>query len=106
MSWRRVRDVLSVSAMAALLLFAVACGGADVEPAAAEAPADMAPVLDGSVPINDLPNPYSSIDGWGKLPDGREWGSTPGSTSTRMAASGLSTGVAATAAPGRTSTRL
>ena len=78
MSWRRVRDVLGVPALAALLLFAVACGGADVEPAAEETPADMAPVLDGSVPINDLPNPYSSIDGWGKLPDGREWGSTAG----------------------------
>ena len=38
----------------------------------------MAAVLDGSVPINDLPNPYSSIDGWGTLPDGREWGSTAG----------------------------
>ena len=78
MSWRRVRDVLGVPALAALLLFAVACGGADVEPAGEETPADMAPVLDGSVPINDLPNPYSSIDGWGKLPDGREWGSTAG----------------------------
>ena len=66
--------------MAALLLFAVACGGAEVEPAIeeAEASTDMAAVLDGSVPINDLPNPYNSIDGWGKLPDDREWGSTAG----------------------------
>jgi sugar lactone lactonase YvrE len=29
-------------------------------------------------PINDLPNPYSSVDGWARLPDGREWGSTAG----------------------------
>ena len=29
-------------------------------------------------PINDLPNPYQSIDGWAKLPDGRTWGSTAG----------------------------
>ena len=29
-------------------------------------------------PINDLPNPYRSIDGWAKLPDGRTWGSTAG----------------------------
>jgi sugar lactone lactonase YvrE len=29
-------------------------------------------------PINDLPNPYSSADGWARLPDGREWGSTAG----------------------------
>jgi hypothetical protein len=29
-------------------------------------------------PLNDLPDPYRSVDGWGKLPDGREWGSTAG----------------------------
>ena len=94
MSWRRMRDVLGVPAMAALLLFAVACGGSDVEPAMeeaeAEAPTDMVGVLDGSAPINDLPNPYSSIDGWGKLPDGREWGSTAGVDSTALAISILS----------------
>ena len=27
-------------------------------------------------PINDLPNPYQTIEGWAKLPDGRAWGST------------------------------
>ena len=76
---RQVRNVLGVPAMGSLLLVAVACGGAELEPAVDEAaPADMAAVLDGRVPINDLPNPYSSIDGWGKLPDGREWGSTAG----------------------------
>ena len=76
---RQVRNVLGVPAMGSLLLVAVACGGAEVEPAVDEAaPADMAAVLDGRVPINDLPNPYSSIDGWGKLPAGREWGSTAG----------------------------
>ena len=76
---RQVRNVLGVPAMGSLLLVAVACGGAEVEPAVDEAaPADMAAVLDGRVPINDLPNPYGSIDGWGKLPDGREWGSTAG----------------------------
>ena len=76
---RQVRNVLGVPAMGSLLLVAVACGGAEVEPAVDEAaPADMAAVLDGRVPINDLPNPYSSSDGWGKLPDGREWGSTAG----------------------------
>ncbi len=76
---RQVRNVLGVPAMGSLLLVAVACGGAEVEPAVDEAaPADMAADLDGRVPINDLPNPYSSIDGWGKLPDGREWGSTAG----------------------------
>ena len=29
-------------------------------------------------PINDLTNPFSSEDGWAKLPDGRTWGSTAG----------------------------
>ena len=29
-----------------------------------------------STPINDLPNPYATIDGWAKLPAGRTWGST------------------------------
>jgi streptogramin lyase len=27
-------------------------------------------------PVNDLPNPYRTIEGWAKLPDGRAWGST------------------------------
>jgi DNA-binding beta-propeller fold protein YncE len=82
MSWNRVRDVLGVPAIAALLLFGVACGETAVESGTQDAPpwaeAPMAAVLDGSVPINDLPNPYSSIDGWGKLPNDREWGSTAG----------------------------
>jgi DNA-binding beta-propeller fold protein YncE len=32
-------------------------------------PADMSPT-------NDLPNPYRTIEGWAKMPDGRSWGST------------------------------
>lgn len=27
-------------------------------------------------PTNDLPNPYKTIEGWAKMPDGRAWGST------------------------------
>jgi len=27
-------------------------------------------------PVNDLPNPYQTIAGWAKLPEGRTWGST------------------------------
>lgn len=27
-------------------------------------------------PVNDLPNPYETITGWAKLPQGRTWGST------------------------------
>ncbi len=72
-----MRNGVGLAGVGALLLLATACGQAEVEPTA-EAPADVAAVLDGSVPINDLPNPYSSIDGWAKLPDGREWGSTAG----------------------------
>jgi hypothetical protein len=78
MSFRHTTEMLGMPAATALLILGVACGGADVEPAMEAAPAEAATVLDGSVPINDLPNPYSSIDGWGKLPDGREWGSTAG----------------------------
>jgi DNA-binding beta-propeller fold protein YncE len=29
-------------------------------------------------PINDLPNPYVSVENWAKLPPGRTWGSTSG----------------------------
>src|SRR5213593_334177 len=31
---------------------------------------------DQTSPINDAPNPYQSIEGWAKLPEGRKWGST------------------------------
>ena len=27
-------------------------------------------------PTNNLPNPYRTIEGWAKLPEGRTWGST------------------------------
>jgi DNA-binding beta-propeller fold protein YncE len=27
-------------------------------------------------PTNDLPNPYRTIEGWAKMPEGRQWGST------------------------------
>jgi sugar lactone lactonase YvrE len=27
-------------------------------------------------PVNDLPNPYATIEGWAKMPPGRVWGST------------------------------
>jgi sugar lactone lactonase YvrE len=31
---------------------------------------------DNPGPTNDAPNPYKTIEGWAKLPDGRQWGST------------------------------
>jgi sugar lactone lactonase YvrE len=30
----------------------------------------------GPPPVNDLPNPYETVEGWAKLPEGRTWGST------------------------------
>jgi len=36
-------------------------------PAGAQAPV---------APVNDRPNPYRTIEGWAKLPEGRTWGST------------------------------
>ena len=43
--------------------------------APAQAPAARAPWMDAA-PTNDAPNPYNTIEGWAKLPAGREWGST------------------------------
>jgi streptogramin lyase len=44
------------------------------------AAAAMAPMLafaqPGMAPVNDLPNPYQTIEGWAKMPEGRSWGST------------------------------
>jgi sugar lactone lactonase YvrE len=31
-----------------------------------------------TAPVNDKPNPYETIAGWAKMPDGRKWGSTSG----------------------------
>ena len=78
MSWRRTRDMWGVPAVAALVMLGVACGGAEVTPAAEEAPAEGAAVLDGSVPINDLPNPYRLVENWGQLSAGMEWGDVMG----------------------------
>jgi sugar lactone lactonase YvrE len=36
------------------------------------------PGVQAPAPTNSAPNPYRSIDGWAKLPDGRTWGSTAG----------------------------
>jgi sugar lactone lactonase YvrE len=40
----------------------------------AQTPGDQGSVT----PVNDLPNPYQTIDHWAKLPDGRVWGATSG----------------------------
>ena len=31
-----------------------------------------------TAPVNDKPNPYQTIEGWAKMPEGRKWGSTSG----------------------------
>jgi hypothetical protein len=56
--------------MAAGLGLAMA-GGAPLAQSA-QAPAAAPQVA----PTNDAPNPYTTIEGWAKLPAGREWGST------------------------------
>ena len=33
-------------------------------------------VAQGDAPTNSLPNPYETVEGWAKMPDGRTWGST------------------------------
>src|SRR5436190_20550384 len=38
--------------------------------------APAAPQAGAGAPTNDGPNPYQSIEGWAKLPEGRTWGST------------------------------
>jgi sugar lactone lactonase YvrE len=32
----------------------------------------------GTAPTNDAPNPYRTIEGWARMPEGRAWGSTSG----------------------------
>src|SRR6478672_6387807 len=59
---QRVADLVArpvVSSVLALSLFA----------AVAVAQANM-------TPINSLPNPYQTVEGWAKMPEGRVWGST------------------------------
>ena len=50
---------------------AVLWGGVVAAQAPAPAPAWMAVPL-----VNDLPNPYTTVEGWAKMPAGRTWGST------------------------------
>lgn len=42
----------------------------------AQAPAAANAPWMAATPTNDLPNPYNTVEGWAKLPAGREWGST------------------------------
>src|SRR5688572_30919844 len=40
------------------------------------APLVSAVAQSGGGPINQAPNPYRTIEGWARLPEGRAWGST------------------------------
>src|SRR5271154_2637334 len=57
------------------LAIAIAAAGAGFwqRNAAQASPADNATTV---APTNDAPNPYKTVEGWAKLPDGRKWGST------------------------------
>jgi sugar lactone lactonase YvrE len=63
----RVPFLLSLTAAAAGTLMAGGCGGTSRAAAASSQP---------PAPTNDLPNPYRTITGWARMPEGRTWGST------------------------------
>ncbi len=66
---RTVIRLASRCLTAAVAFSATALSATAAVPHLAAAQATMAPV-------NDLPNPYRTVEGWAKLPDGRAWGST------------------------------
>jgi sugar lactone lactonase YvrE len=55
---RRIRTAVLSVAAAMVVMPATAIGQADIPP------------------TNDLPNPYRTIEGWAKMPEGRTWGAT------------------------------
>jgi sugar lactone lactonase YvrE len=55
---------------------AVAMAGQTLLAQQGSAGAQPAAAWMSATPTNDLPNPYSTIEGWAKLPEGRTWGST------------------------------
>jgi sugar lactone lactonase YvrE len=68
-----MRRALGVSVMAAVVVASgLVSGGTFAQggPAAQTGAWVSAPV------VNDLPNPYETIEGWAKMPEGRTWGST------------------------------
>ncbi len=75
----RIRFGTSLAIAAALA--AAGCAGEMEQATAEQAAASQAATPQAAAPaspINDLPNPYRSVDNWVKLPDGRTWGSTAG----------------------------
>ena len=68
---RAIRMSLTAAAVAALGMVTLAQGGGQGNPAASGGTAWRS-----ATPTNDAPNPYNTIEGWAKLPEGRTWGST------------------------------
>jgi DNA-binding beta-propeller fold protein YncE len=60
----------------ALLIAAAAVSIAAAGAAARSASQSTAPPQAAIAPTNDAPNPYETIEGWAKMPEGRTWGST------------------------------
>jgi sugar lactone lactonase YvrE len=76
----RKNHFLSLSAAVAAALTLSSCS-ADAEPdaspgASPEPPVPLTSTSATMAPTNDAPNPYTTIEGWAKLPAGRTWGST------------------------------
>ena len=59
-------------AISRIITAVVALSAAAAVPQQAYAQASSATMA----PVNDLPNPYRTVEGWAKLPEGRTWGST------------------------------
>jgi sugar lactone lactonase YvrE len=60
-------------AAAGVVALGTMSGGTYAQAPAAQAPAGA---WTTATPTNDLPNPYTTVEGWAKLPEGRTWGST------------------------------
>jgi sugar lactone lactonase YvrE len=68
---RAIRLGLVIAAAAA-----VAMAGQSVLAQQGSGGAQPAEAWRSATPTNDLPNPYRTIEGWAKLPEGRTWGAT------------------------------
>jgi len=67
---RVIRVGLVAAGMAA---FGMLNGGMFAQAPAAQAPSGA---WMSATPTNDLPNPYNTVEGWAKMPEGRTWGAT------------------------------
>ena len=63
------RSTVRASVVAVAALVGLSACAANAGPAPFTSRMEMAPT-------NNLPNPYQTIEGWAKMPAGRQWGST------------------------------